>query len=543
MTAAANPANATEVIDDNDAQIEKLPTGIPSFDVIAKGGLPIRRTTLLSGTAGSGKTVFAMHFLAAGIAQSDEHGVFVTFEESARDIRKNVRNFGWDLAGWERERRLAFVDASPDPHVETVETGAFDLSALLARVEHAVRKVNAKRVSVDSLGAIFSQFSDQSIVRRELFRIASALKHMGVTAVMTAERTDEYGPIARFGVEEFIADNVMVLRNTLDAENRRRTIEIVKFRGTDHHKGEYPFTIIPERGMVVIPLSAIQLRQHSSNVRISSGNATLDEMCGGGFFRDSVILVSGATGTGKTLTVTQFLEGGAANGERCLLLAFEESREQLFRNATGWGADFEKLERDGLLRVLCDYPEVAGLEEWLVQIQSAIAEFNPKRVALDSLSALERMGSPKAFREFVIGLTSLLKHRETAGLLTSTTPSLMGGSSITEGHISTLTDSIILLRYVEMFGEMKRGLTVLKMRGSVHDRSIREFNIDGSGMHIGRRFGNVTGILGGSPVHVMPGDVERTWSRFDEKIEARLADEEREVESAERRRADPPRPS
>jgi circadian clock protein KaiC len=546
MSATAKPGDSASVGEGDDGDLEKLPTGIPGFDVVAKGGLPGTRTTLLSGTAGSGKTIFAMHFLAAGITQSKERGVFVTFEESAKDIRKNMRNFGWDLAGWERDQQLAFVDASPDPHVETIETGAFDLGALLARVENAVRKVKATRVSVDSLGAIFSQFSDQSIVRRELFRIASALKQMGVTAVMTAERTDEYGPIARFGVEEFIADNVMVLRNTLEAENRRRTIEIVKFRGTDHHKGEYPFTIMPKRGMVVIPLSAIQLRQRSSNVRISSGNATLDEMCGGGFFRDSVILVSGATGTGKTLTVTQFMEGGATNGERSLLLAFEESREQLFRNATGWGADFERMERDGMLRVLCDYPEVAGLEDWLVQIQAAIEEFNPKRVALDSLSALERMGSPKAFREFVIGLTSFLKHREIAGLLTSTTPSLMGGSSITEGHISTLTDSIILLRYVEMFGEMKRGLTVLKMRGSLHDRSIREFNIDGTGMHIGRRFGNVTGILGGSPMHVTPGDVERTWSQFDDKVDAKLGGREHDdprPESLERRRTDPQGPS
>jgi circadian clock protein KaiC len=368
---------------------------------------------------------------------------------------------------------------------------------------------------------MFSQFRDQSLVRSELFRIASALKQMGVTAVMTAERTEDYGPIARFGVEEFIADNVMVLRNVLEDEKRRRTIEILKFRGTDHQKGEFPFTIVSGDGIVVIPLSTIQLRQKSSDVRISSGDADLDEMCGGGFFRDSVILVSGATGTGKTLTVTQFLAGGAAAGERSLLLAFEESRDQLFRNARGWGMDFESMENDGLLRVVCDYPEVAGLEDWLVRIKSIVEEFRPTRVALDSLSALERGGSNKGFREFVIGISSFLKQQEITGLFTSTTPTLMGGTSITESHISTLTDSIILLRYVETFGEMRRGMTVLKMRGSAHDTDIREFTIDQDGMHFGRAFRHVTGILAGSPVHISPSDVERVWSQFNAEAEDR----------------------
>jgi circadian clock protein KaiC len=520
MTAQTNPA------------VEKLPTGITTFDIIAKGGLPKNRTTLVSGTAGSGKTVFAVQFLTAGI-DAGENGVFVTFEESADDIRANMRSFGWDLAALEASKLLAFVDASPDPHLDTVEAGPFDLGALLARVEHAVKKVGATRVAVDSLGAVFSQFSDQSIVRGELFRMASALKRMGVTAVLTAERTADYGPVARFGVEEFIADNVMILRNVLDDEVRRRTLEILKFRGTDHQKGEYPFTIIPQRGFVAIPLAAIQLRQKSSDIRVSSGNAKVDEMCGGGFFRDSIILVSGATGTGKTLTVTQFLQGGAANGERCLLLAFEESREQLFRNAIGWGVDFDKLERDGKLRVICDYPEVAGLEDWLINIQSQIEEFKPNRVALDSLSALERVGTIKAFREFVIGITSFIKHHEITGLFTSTTASLMGGSSITETHISTLTDSIILLRYVEMFGEMKRGMTVLKMRGSMHDKRIREFTISKDGMHVGRPFRNITGILAGKPVRVSPADIERVWSDLEAES---VAGPRRSAPPAEERR-------
>lgn len=495
------------------AELDKLATGIPGFDHVAQGGLPRGRTTLVSGTAGTAKTVFACQFLAEGIQQVDEHGVFVSFEESVGDVRQNMRGFGWDIAGWEAERKWAFVDASRGSG-ELIFAGDYDLDALIARVGHAVAQVGAKRVSLDSLAAIFTNFPDAVRVRHELFRIASALKRMGVTTIMTAERADEYGQVARYGIEEFVADNVVILRNVLDEEKRRRTVEILKFRGAQHRKGEYPFTIIPGAGIVIIPLSALELKQRSSNVRITSGNSQLDAMCGGGFFRDSVILISGATGTGKTLVATQFMAGGVAQGERCLLFAFEESRDQLFRNATGWGYDFEQMEREGKLRVHCAYPEVAGLEDHLIEMRRIIDEFKPNRVAVDSLSALERVSTIKGFREFVIGLTSFIKHQEIAGIFTATTPTLLGGSSTTEAHISTITDSIILLRYVEIFGEMRRGLTVLKMRGSMHDKEIREFRIDSGGMHIGRAFRDVSGILSGTFMYVQPSEIDRMSRLF-----------------------------
>ncbi len=496
--------------------IEKLETGIQGFDLISEGGLPRERTTLVAGTAGSAKTVFAVQFLAEGIRATDQPGVFITFEESPRDIRKNMLGFGWDIQKWESEGKWIFVDASPRPEDDVTEAGKYDLGALLTRVEYAIQKVGAQRVSLDSLGAIFTKFSDTSTVRSELFRVAAALREMRVTAVMTAERTQEYGDIARYGIEEFVADNVVILRNVLEDEKRRRTLEILKFRGTQHQKGEFPFTVMPDKGIIAIPLSAIELKQKSSAIRITSGSAELDEMCGGGFFRDSVILVSGATGTGKTLMVTEFMDGGALTDERCLLFAFEESREQLFRNATGWGVDFEQMEREERLKVVCEYPEAAGLEDHLIRIKEIIDEFQPNRIAVDSLSALERVSTRKGFREFVIALTAFIKHKEAAGLFTSTTESLMGGTSVTEAHISTITDSIILLRYVEMYGEMRRGLTVLKMRGSLHDKEIREFSIDGDGMHIGRAFSNVTGILSGSPSYAAPGETERFRGLFQE---------------------------
>jgi circadian clock protein KaiC len=496
-------------------QIVKLPTGIPGFDHIANGGLPSGRATLVSGTAGSAKTVFAAQFLAAGIVQAGEHGVFITFEESPADMRRNMAGFGWDIAAWEAAGHWAFVDASPQPENEAeVVLGIYDLGGLLARIRHAIAQVGATRVAIDSLGAIFNRLQDSHMIRRELLRVVITLKQLGVTAIITAERSQEHGEIGRYGIEEFVTDNVIILRNLIEDEKRRRTIEILKFRGTSHQKGGFPFTVIPDQGLVIIPLSAIELKQRSSNTRIQSGNPELDQMCGGGFFRDSIILVSGATGTGKTLMATTFLGSGALQGDRVLLFAFEESRDQLFRNATGWGFDFTQFERTSQMRVVCNYPESASLEDQLIMMKAEIERFRPQRVAIDSLSALERVSTIKGFREFVISLTSFIKDQEIVGLYTATTPTLLGGASITEAHISTITDSIILMRYVELFGEMRRGMTVLKMRGSAHDKDIREFMIDGQGMHIGKPFRNISGILSGQFTHATPSEIERLGRLF-----------------------------
>jgi circadian clock protein KaiC len=496
-------------------ELGKLPTGIVGFDQIANGGIPAGRSTLLSGTAGSGKTVMALQFLLAGVRDYGENGVFVTFEEAPADLMENVRSFGWDLEGLRESKQIAVVDVTPDPGEEVVATGPYDLSALMARIEHAIRSVKAKRVILDAIGALFPQLIDANVIRRELHRIAAGLRMLGVTTLVTMERTEEDGAVGRWGVEEFVADNVIVLRNRLENEKRRRTVEILKFRGATHHKGEYPFTIDSEDGVTIIPLSAIELKQHSSQIRVSSGVPELDKMCSGGMYRDSIILVSGATGTGKTLMVSQYIKAAIEAGERALLIGAEESREQMTRNAASWGVDFEKAERDGLLRIVCRYPEIMGLEDHLLQIKRDIRDFQPKRVAVDSMSAFERVSTPKSFREFVIALTSTIKHLEITGLFTNTTSMLPGGESVTEAHISTITDTIILLRYVELHGEMRRGLTVLKMRGTFHDKGIREYQIDNEGLKLLAPFRGVHGILSGTPTYTYSDERARLGGMFE----------------------------
>jgi len=484
--------------------VERVQTGIAGLDHVTLGGFPRGRVVVVAGPAGSAKTVLAGQFLAAGAA-TGEPGVYVTLEETAEDLRANFASLGFHVADLEEAGDLAFVDGSPryDPHRD--EVAPVHIDTLLAQIGQAMDRTGATRIVLDSFGAAMAFEADALAARQRLRTLLSELRRLGATVLMTVE-TDHTGgsTFAAQGIEQYVADTVVLLRNQLEDQSRRRTVEVLKMRGAPHRRGQFPFTVLPGEGLVVLPLSVQELNQASTDTRVTSGNADVDELCGGGFFRDSIVLVSGATGTGKTLMVTEFLAGGVTRGEKALLLAFEESHDQLHRNARGWGYDFRAAEQDGLLKVVATYPEVATLEDHLVEIKRVIDEFEPARLAIDSLSAMERVGSPKAFREFIIGLTSFVKAKQIVGLFTASTDTLLGGASVTETHISTLTDSIILLRYVEAYGAIKRGMTILKMRGSAHDRDIREYAIDGHGMHIGEPFRTVAGILSGNNVNLMP---------------------------------------
>jgi circadian clock protein KaiC len=463
--------------------LERLTTGIPGFDQIAGGGLPVGRNTLVTGSAGAGKTVFAVQFLVEGVRQFDQPGVFVTLGEEPDDIRRDAAALGFDLSGFERDGSWRFVDASPTGE-EDVVVGRFDFSGLTARILVAVQEVAATRVAIDSVSAAFSRFPDETAVRWALLGLLGALKEAGVTAVLTAEGSD--GEVARLhrSIGEHAADSIVHLSHRSVGDRRRRTIEVVKLRGGKHRSGAYPFTIRPERGIAAVPLGGVELTQSVSAERVSTGDGDLDQMCGGGYFRDSVVLVAGATGSGKSLLASSFLVEGLARGERALFVGFEESEGQVLRNLRNWSNEVGDAVERGRLELVCRYPESGAIEEHLVDIIERIDALRPQRLVVDSLTALERIAGEQPFREFVMAMTGLVKERRITGVYTVAT-TLFGGGHPTEAQASVLADCIVLLRYLEAGSQLHRTVTVLKMRGSAHDLRVRELTIDDQGMHVG----------------------------------------------------------
>jgi circadian clock protein KaiC len=480
------------------ASLARVEVGIPGFDELVHGGVPKGRSTLLAGSTGTGKTVFGLQFLAGG-ASIGESGVLVTFAERPDDLIANAESFGWDLHRLVRERRLAIVDATPDPG--TIISGGFDLGGLAARIEHALGAVKAKRLFLDPIDALFEEFSEALEVRRAFATMLRALRPLGATTLIAAERPSEDDHITRYGAEEFVVDNVVLLRNVRSAERRRRTVEVLKLRGADHHKGEFPFVIDPASGIEIVPFSPIEGESDVSAERISIGNTAIDAMCGGGMYRDSLMMVTGATGTGKTLIGLGFMAAGIAAGERVLYLSFEESQWQLERNAAAWGMNLKSAERDSPLEFISRYPARLGLEDLLVEIKHAVEVFRPTRLVLDSMTAVEHTSPPKAFREFSVGLSAFLKGRGVATMMTTTLPNLLGGDQATDLYLSTIADAILALRYFDLDSEVRRAILVLKIRGSHHAREMYEYEISEEGLSVLGPIEGIGGILAGRAEH------------------------------------------
>ena len=462
--------------------LEKCPTGISGFDEISSGGLPLGRPTLLAGHAGSGKTLFALEFVLHGIEQFQEPGVFVSFEETPEELAANVASLGFDLVRHQQDNQLRIVHIELDAH-ETIEAGDYDLQGLFLRLGAAIEATGARRIALDAVENLFSAFTDLRILRAEFRRLMDWLKERAISAVITTERgTDGPYSITRHGLEEYIADCVVVLDNRVEGQLATRRLRIVKYRGSTHGGDEYPF-VLDRHGFSVMPITSVGMAYQVSTERMPSGIESLDAMLCGGFFRGSSVLVSGTSGTGKSSISAQAVDAACARGERCLYVALEESPDQIARNMTSIGIDLARWQRADLLRFHAVRPTFSGLENHLATLVGLVEEFQPQVVVIDPITAFNISADEERVKLMLIRFVDLFKSRGITSLFTALT---LGGDApeSTSVAISSLVDVWLLLRNLESAGERTRGLYVCKARGSAHSNQIREFLLTDSGLKL-----------------------------------------------------------
>jgi circadian clock protein KaiC len=474
--------------------LPKAATGIQGLDEITGGGLPRGRTTLVSGGAGAGKTLFGLEFLVRGATQYNEPGVFISFEESIPDLTKNVASLGFDLAQLVGDRKL-FVDHVSIQRSESGETGEYDLEGLFIRIADAVQRVGARRVVLDTIEALFGDLPNPGILRSEIRRLFDWLKQKGLTTVITAER-DQPDKLTRHGIEEFVSDCVILLDHRIREEISTRRLRIVKYRGSTHGTNEYPF-LIDDQGVSVLPISSLGLDHAASTERVSSGIARLDGMLSGkGFYRGSSILASGTAGTGKSTIAACFVDAACRRGERALFFAFEESPQQIVRNARSIGIDLDPWVRKGLLQFHAARPTYGGIEQVLLLTHKHITSFQPTVVVVDPVTNLLMVSTQNEVRSMLTRLVDFLKTQKITAIFTSLTAA--GALEASEADVSSLMDTWLLLKNIEVGGERNRALYVLKSRGMEHSNQIREFVLTDDGLRLLDVYLGPEGVLTGS---------------------------------------------
>jgi len=446
-------------------EVTKLTTGVPGLDRLTHGGIPEGRATLVTGRAGTGKSILALQ-IAAHLAGQGMQPLVLAVEEPPEDLAVTGNTLGFDLSGLIDAGKMRISDATRPMSGPVVVAGEYDLGGLLHRIAATVKETKARVVILDSVTALFSPRPPQELLRSLFFQLVHALREMDVTALMLAEAEEAHGALTTLGVEDYVCDMVLVLRNTVDGERRRRSIEINKYRRSAHYKGEYPCTIT-SKGLAIFPM-AVGRALPSTQDRYSSGAPGLDTMLAGGLFRDSIVIVRGPTGSGKTILAGLYAHAGASRGERVVYHGFEEPQPMLMRNFDRIGLPMDKLYEKGLLRVICRYPESTGLEDLLVMLRDGIEEFQPALVVLDSISSIEHATSQKGFRQFMIGVASMLRETGRGALLTQNVR--VGTDREAEPpFLSTISDAIVNLDYEMERNTLRRTLRVVKMRGSEHD--------------------------------------------------------------------------
>jgi circadian clock protein KaiC len=497
-------------------QLPKAPTGIQGLDEITGGGLPRGRPTLVCGDVGCGKTLLAMQFLVRGATEYDEPGVFLAFGETAEDLTENVASLDFDLNHLVARKKIV-LDYVHIERSEIEQSGEYDLEGLFIRLGAAIDAIGARRVVLDTIESLFAGLPNPLILRAELRRLFCWLKDKGVTAIITGERGDN--TLSRNGLEEYISDCVIVLDHRVSAQTSSRYLRVVKYRGSTHGTNEYPF-LIDSDGISVLPITSLGLKHIASSERISTGIPRLDAMLGGkGYYRGSSVLVSGTAGTGKSSLAAHFSEAACRRGERVLYFSFEESPDQIGRNMRSIGIDLQPWIKKGLLHIHANRPTSAGLEMHLTKMHKAVNAIKPQVVIVDSLSDLVLGDNKAEVKAMLMRLVDSLKTSQITTVFTSLTK---GGEVLehTSVSVSSLIDTWLLVRDIEISGERNRGLYILKSRGMTHSNQIREFLITDHGVELRDVYIGHEGGLTGSVRLNKEAEIEAARLRKDQEAEA-----------------------
>lgn len=455
----------------------KIATGIQGFDELSHGGLTPNRTSLLLGGPGSGKTVFALQTLVNAARRRDEPGIFVAFEETTRQIIANAAGFDWDLPALVKNK-LFFLEAQLSP--EVVQSGAFDLSGMLAMLKAKKEEMGARWIVFDGIDVLLTLLQNPIAEMREIYRIRDWLADNEMNAIVTAKIEDGVSATVNYGFLQFMMDCVIRIGRRLEHGVSLHRIQITKYRGSDFVAGEYPVSFGPS-GMEVGAPEPAEIRHAAPTERISTGFERLDTMLGGGLFRGSSTLITGVPGTSKTTLAGKFAEAACRRGERTLFVSFDEGAEPIMRNLASVGIQLKSHVTSGLLHMYSARTESIGAEDHLIKLKALIREHRPRCLVIDPLSAIAKAGGLAAARAVANRLIYMAKDERVTVMITAISEGEDPQTEATELQISTVADTWIHLSYVVRSGERNRALTIIKSRGTWHSNQVRELILNETG--------------------------------------------------------------
>lgn len=461
-------------------ELLKVATGIAGLDLVLGGGLPAGRMTLVSGGPGSGKSVMGLQCLLNG-ALDGESGVLVMFEERAAAVRRNAWSRGWDLAALERKNKLFLLDARLNP--EAVISGDFTINGLLAMLGQKVKTMRARRVVLDAVDVLLQMYDSPARERKELYAMHEWLLDRGLTTIMTAKTVPHEEAPSRYAFLDFMADCVIQFDQRVTGQVATRRMRVLKYRGAGYGRNEYPF-IINEDGLSVIPITSGALHHRPLGPKVSSGQPRLDEVLAGGYGRGAGILIMGTTGAGKSTLACMFAQAACQRGERVLYLNFEESADSMVGNMASSSVVLRPAMQAGRLVVRSYLPEAMGVEEHLFLALKALDEFQPQHVVVDAISACKRMGSEHVAFEYLMRLLNACKERGITCIYLNQAAGPDVVAEISGIGISSVIDTVVLLRQLPVGKAMKRDLIVMKSRGSKHSEQFHEFRITDRGFDL-----------------------------------------------------------